>query len=139
MKIIIQDAKNYIVRLDRGEELISSLIEFVLRESIDVAQFTAIGAVGELLLSYYNLPAKEYQDHEVKEDLEIVGLTGNVAYMNSKPVVHAHGTFSRGDLSVIGGHVKRLIVSATCEVHVTQLSGHTTRGFNEETGLNLFQ
>jgi predicted DNA-binding protein with PD1-like motif len=139
MKIIIQDKESYIVRFDRGEELVIGLIAFVVQENIGVAHFTAIGAAGELLLSYYSLPTKEYQDHEIKEDMEIAGLVGNVAYMNNKPVIHAHGTFSRPDLSVIGGHVKKLVVSATCEVHLSQLGGHTTRGFDEETGLNLLQ
>lgn len=139
MKILLQDNSNYIVRFDRGEEVVSGLVKFAQAGGIDAAHFTAIGASGELVLSYYNLEAKIYEDRTLTEDLEITGITGNVASMNSEVIIHTHGTFSRNDLSVVGGHVKKLVVSATCEVHITSLHGQLTRGYDENTGLNLLR
>lgn len=137
MRIILQNNQNYIVRFDRGEEVVSGLAKFAQAERIDAAHFTAIGAAGEVVLSYYNLETKTYEDHTLTEDLEITGITGNVASMAGAVIVHAHGTCSRRDLSVVGGHIKKLVVSATCEAHITSFRGQLTRRYDERTGLNL--
>lgn len=137
MHVILQEKEKYILRFDLEEEVVGGLIEFAQVEKIDAAHFTAIGASGEILLSSYNLESKQYEDRSIQEDLEITGMVGNIALMENKLIIHAHGTFSRKDFSVIGGHVKKLIVSATCEVHLTRLSGKMERVYNEQTGLNL--
>lgn len=135
----MQDGNNLLLRFSKGEEVVAGLIAFALQEKIGAAHYTAIGAAGEVVLSYYNLQDKQYQDTELKENLEIVSVIGNIAHLESKPVVHCHGTFSRQDLSVVGGHIKKLVVSATCEVYLNKLPATIARAFDEETGLNLLQ
>ena len=39
---------------------------------------------------------------------------------------------------VFGGHLNRAVVSAVCEMVVTEIPGSVDRAFNEEVGLNLF-
>ncbi len=125
------------MRLKKGDEFITSLKQITQNEHITASHFTAIGACGELTLSYYNLKEKKYEDHLFNEDMEITGIVGNCGWMNDEPIIHAHGTFGRKDLSVIGGHVKNLIVSATCEITLSILPGKIERKFDAETGLNL--
>ena len=64
-------------------------------------------------------------------------MVGNIALMNNEIIVHTHGVFGRQDLSTIGGHIKKLIVSATCEITLTTFEKDFTRSFDEKTGLNL--
>lgn len=137
MKIVLQEKENYIVRFNQGEEVVSGLVGFARAARIDAAHFTAIGACGEVLLSYYNLDLKQYEDRTLQEGLEITGIVGNIACMENKLIVHAHGTFGRNDFSVVGGHIKKLVVSATCEVHVTSFVGKIERAYDKQTGLNL--
>ena len=40
---------------------------------------------------------------------------------------------------VVGGHLNRAEVSATCEMVVSVLDGRVDRSFSEEIGLNLME
>ena len=41
--------------------------------------------------------------------------------------------------AVVGGHLNRANVSATCEMVITILDGSVGRAFSDEVGLNLFK
>ncbi|MBI4159907.1 DNA-binding protein [Candidatus Wolfebacteria bacterium] len=56
-----------------------------------------------------------------------------------KVVIHAHGSFSDKEMKVVAGHVKRLVVSATCEIFLTAMDGKLEREYSEEIGLNLLK
>lgn len=119
--------------------MIQGLSGFAVEQKINGASFTAIGASGEVILSYYNLTEKKYEDHILKEEMEIVSVTGNIAWMKNTPVIHAHGVFADKGLTTRGGHIKKLIVSATCEVSLFLFDEPAHRCFDETTGLNLLQ
>ncbi len=137
MKTILHHGDKYVLRFDRGEEVIEALAEFCRTEGIEAASFSAIGSCSEAIISYYDIPVKKYIDLHLKENLEIISLSGNVSKLNYKPLVHAHGSFSDLRMQMKGGHVKKLTVSATCEVILQKLKGWIEREFDEETGLNL--
>lgn len=60
-----------------------------------------------------------------------------MAWVDSEPFWHVHGTFGSWDLAGVGGHVKEMVVGLTCELLVTPLDGPLTRIFDDETGLKL--
>jgi predicted DNA-binding protein with PD1-like motif len=125
------------VRFDRGEELVSGLLDYMEKEHFGAGSFTAIGATDDVTVSFYNLQKKVYEDTRFEQNMEVINLTGNISYLEGKPQVHVHGSFSGPDLKVIGGHVKSLRISATCEVSFTPIKGLVKRKFDAETGLNL--
>lgn len=127
----------YVLNVERGEELNSTLRDFLKKEKIEAGYFTGLGAAGVLDLAYYNLATKKFERHTIKEDAEILSLIGNIAMLKDETIIHTHGTFGRKDLSVFGGHVFSLTVSGACEIHLTKLSGTMNRAFDEATGLNL--
>jgi len=138
MKKVLEDSGKYILRFDRGEELFAGLVSFLETEkNIGAGAFTAIGATDDVTVSFYNLQKKVYEDTRFEQNMEVVNLTGNISYHEGKPLVHAHGSFSGPDLKVIGGHVKNLKISATCEVDFRPLKGRIERKHDETTGLNL--
>ena len=139
MKLILQDNNQYILRFDRGEEMVAGLVDFCREHQITAGSFTIIGAVSEVILSYYNIESKKYEDRNIVEDLEITGIIGNVAKLNGEVALHMHGTFSDRDMKVIGGHVKMMIVSGTGEVVLTVYKGEISREFDELSGLNLMK
>lgn len=126
-----------IVVLQRGEELHTSLIAYAREHGLTSAWVTGLGGAGMMTLGYYNFETREYEWHDVDSDVEIVNLTGNLSIVDGEPFWHIHGTFGRADLTTIGGHVRELTVSLTCELHITPLETPMTRRFDDETGLKL--
>ncbi len=139
MKRILSDGNIHIVRLDRNEELLTSLTEYIAQSDITSGFFSAIGSATEAILSYYNLKSKAFEDHTISEDLEIISITGNISSLNNLPVIHAHGVLSKKDLSTLGGHIKKLVISATCEINLYKLHIPMKRQMDQETKLNLLK
>ncbi|HSW97434.1 MAG TPA: PPC domain-containing DNA-binding protein [Candidatus Saccharimonadales bacterium] len=139
MKVIFHDNTTLILRFDRDEEILESLSQFCAEENIHAAYFSTIGAVKEVILAYYNLETQTYQDRVITEDLEITSVTGNVGVLKGKIIIHAHGTFGKSNFEIIGGHIKKMLISATGEVVLKKLKGNLERAFDKETGLNLMK
>lgn len=139
MKIISGNKQIYLLRFDTGEEVVSGLAAFCNEHSIFAGSFSAIGAAGEIIISYYNLDTKAYQDKTIQERLEVISLLGNAAAIEGKVAIHMHGSFSGPDYTVRAGHVKKLVVSATCEITLQVFEGKIERSFDEKTGLNLLK
>ncbi|MBI3627666.1 MAG: DNA-binding protein [Candidatus Sungbacteria bacterium] len=137
MKVIHESENSYILAWFRGEEVISSLSEFLERENIRASHFSGLGAAESLEIAFYNLDAKEYEKKSANYDVEILSLVGNSAMMDGRPIVHMHGVFAKRDFSAFGGHVFSIHVSGACELHVTRMSGIMKREYDEASGLNL--
>lgn len=127
------------MRLDRDEEVYESLKKFANDEDIKGAYFFGIGSAKEVELGFYDLQKKEFSWADDKQTLEITGLQGNIAWDGDKPAIHIHGTFSDSENKVEGGHVKKLVVGATCElfIHAWFKNQKLTRTENTDTGLKL--
>lgn len=127
----------YIIALDKGEEIIQALIDFVKTENIKLATFSAIGAVSSATIGSYELSTKSYHWKDFSGDLEVTSLNGNVVLLKGEQFIHAHINISDENLQVFGGHLKKAIIGATLEVVVELIDGKVERKFNEDIGLNL--
>lgn len=139
MKAALKDNRRYVLRFDKGEEVFAKLTEFLTAEKITACAFTAIGAFSEIELGYFNPSLKDYRKKPFYEELEMVSLIGNGGLADNKPFLHAHGMFSRTDFTTIGGHVFKLVVSATCEMFLIKLEGQLSRKLDPETNLKLLE
>ena len=124
----------YVVRLQRGEEVLACLRELCEKESISLGTVSAIGAVNHVVVGVYRVDEQKYFDGV----MELTSLMGNITEKDGEPYLHLHATF--GDLTgkVIGGHLNEAVVSATCELFVRKVEGHVGRRLDPETGLNIF-
>lgn len=129
----------YIVRMDRGEEILTCLADLCQREDIRLAQVDALGAVDQAVVSVYDVPTKTFYRKEFNEPMEISNLCGTVTRKDGQPYLHLHVTVCDRDLNAHGGHANALRVSATCEMVIRTLPGEVGRRLNEEIGLNMFQ
>ena len=131
--------KTYIVRIDRGEEILEQVRELALKEGIRLASVQALGAVNEFTVGVFRPGEKRYDANVFQGDYEIVSLTGTINTMDGGFYTHLH--MSAGDETghVFGGHLNRAVVSAVCEMVVTEIPGSVDRAFNEEVGLTLFR
>ncbi len=137
MKVITKADKNFILKLETGESFMTVVPEFLEAQKIGAAVFSAVGAVSTVELGYFNPHLKDYRKKLYTDEMEIVSLTGNVAMLDQKPSIHMHGSFGHTDFSLIGGHIFKLVVGATCEVFLQVLDGEMQRALDPSTNLNL--
>ncbi|MCL5016489.1 MAG: DNA-binding protein [Patescibacteria group bacterium] len=137
MKLVLSSGDVFVLRFDSGEEIISWLIRFTQENKITAAAISGIGSSKEAELGYYDIAAKEYRKKIYSRELEVVGLSGNISVLNNEPVIHLHGVLSNENYDTVGGHIHRLVVSATIEITIMVLRGEIHRKPDSETGLNL--
>jgi len=138
MEIIHSQGNLCTLSFKKGEEIISTLKDYLIKQKICAAHITGLGAAASLEIAYYNIKTKEYERHTINEDLEILNLNGNVGVNQAgEVIIHLHGTFGKRDLSVIGGHIFSMQVSGAGELHLQTFDGVIQRAFDKETGLTL--
>lgn len=128
----------YMLRLERGEDVLPAIAEFCARKGILSGSFRAIGAVENARIGFYNLAEKKYGDITYPEAREVASMTGNVAQVDGAPFIHAHAVLT--DMSKnesIGGHVFEAKVAVTLEVHLVAFNESISRELEPEIGLKL--
>ena len=131
--------QTYVIRMDRGEEVMENLTEICRRENIGLAAVQAIGACDRAVLGLYDVERKEYHRKTLTGAMEITSLLGTVTQKDGAPYLHLHATLCDENLVSRGGHVNEITISATCEMVVTPISGQVGRTLDPVTGLNIFQ
>lgn len=132
------DGYNYLIRVDKGEQLVAALTEFAGKQNVAGGWVSGVGGALWAEVGFYNLDIKQYAWRRLDQLLEIVSLSGTLAWSNNQPVLHLHGVFSDQNMQLYGGHVKELEVGGTCEIflHVWNKS-QLSRSHSEEIGLKL--
>ena len=116
------DGYNHLIRLERGERLAQALEQFVAETKVEGAWLSGLGAASEVELGFYNLSSKTYKWRTFGNMMEVVSLTGNIAFDES---------------SKLGGHVKDLVAGGTVEIFVHRSYQPMHRKRDEATGLEL--
>ncbi|MEZ4396889.1 MAG: PPC domain-containing DNA-binding protein [Candidatus Krumholzibacteriia bacterium] len=129
--------RGFLLRLDRGEEIISTLTRWLEEKDIRFGALTGIGAVDDPELGLFTMKTKEYLRTRFEGEYEIVNLTGNVSTVDGKPFPHIHGLFSDLGCQVVGGHVFHAEVAVTCEIDLAVYPGEVKRSKDAITTLNL--
>jgi Plants and Prokaryotes Conserved (PCC) domain len=81
--------RTFVVVLETGEEVVASLQKFATRESVDAASFTAIGALSDAVLLYFDWQKKVCLKIPVREQVEVASLIGDIADdPEGKPALH---------------------------------------------------
>ena len=129
----------YIVRMDPGEEILDQVKALALQEGIRLASVQALGAVNDFTVGVFKTDEKKYYANSFQGSYEIVSLTGTINTMDGQFYCHLHMSAGDDKGQVVGGHLNRAVVSATCEMVITAIDGSVDRAFSEEVGLNLFK
>ena len=133
------DNDHYVMRLNKGEEVIEQLKIFATNENVLTGEITGIGASNKVEIGWFNTETKEYKT-TVKEGMfEVTSLLGNISRKDGEVYLHCHINFADASLNTLGGHLVKCYISATCEIIITVIHGEVGRRFDKEIGLNLFQ
>lgn len=128
----------YVLRLQKGEEIIATLIKFVKKNRIKGAFLYGLGVGEKLTVGYFDAHKKSYIKRQFRGEYEFTSFLGNISYFNKEPVVHIHITITDAKFNAAGGHLFEGYVPATCEIFIIPLPGKLLRKKDTGTGLNLF-
>jgi uncharacterized protein len=130
--------RTFVVVLSTGEEVMGELSAFTKSQNIVAAQLTAIGALSNAELAYFDWEKKDYQSIPVREQVEVASLIGDVASAPSgEPSLHIHLVLARRDGTALAGHLRRAYVRPTLEVMVNESPTHLRKVYDLESGLAL--
>jgi predicted DNA-binding protein with PD1-like motif len=132
-----EPTKQYAVIFYQGDEAFSGLVEFAEKYHVTSAHFTAIGALDGATVGWFDPQRKMYKKIPLHGQHEVIGMSGDIALYQGKPVVHAHMLVGGPDGTTSGGHVLEAYVSPTLEVMVTVNPVAMQKRLDPETGLTL--
>ncbi len=135
--VLDRGERTFVVVFDKEDEVIEGLTDFASRQRLRASHLTAIGALSDVVLGYFDRTARDYRKISVAEQVEVLSLLGVVTLDGEKPKVHAHIVVGRADGSTRGGHLLEGHVFPTLEVVVEELPKHLHRRLDPETGLAL--
>lgn len=128
----------YIVRIDRGEEIVENLKTLAKTENILLGTISGIGACDDVTLGVYSVEEQKYYENKYHEELELTSLNGNLSVMQGETYLHLHANFGRANGEVVGGHLNKAVISGTSEIFIHTINAQTDRKKDPETGLNIF-
>lgn len=128
----------YIIRIQRGENIVESIKKFCEKKHISGGFFYGIGAVDEVELAHYNVEKKKYSKKKFVKAFEVPNLTGSIGICEGELIIHVHAVFSDDAMNTIGGHLVEAKVSGTAELFFTK-TDTLLKSHDEETGLKLFE
>lgn len=129
----------YVVRLNKGEEIVETLKVFCKENNIRLGWINGIGAINSATIGLFETEPKKYISTDLKGEFEISSLSGNISTMNGEVYLHIHATVSDVEHKTYGGHLNAAVISATGEVIIGVIDGVVERAFNDEIGLNLMK
>ena len=131
--------RTYALIFDTGEEPLSGITQFAEAHNLSASRITAIGALSEVTLGFFDWQKKDYKRIHIQEQVEVLALLGDIALHEEKPKVHAHLVVGLRDGRARGGHLLKAIVRPTLEVILTESPGYLKREHDPESGLALIR
>ena len=122
-----ESGETYILRFDPGEEIVSGLTAFCAQTSVMGATLQGLGSVATAEIGHFDPERGDYVFRRLDGPLEVLSLTGNVAALDGRPIVHVHAVLSDRAFTTQGGHLRSATVAVTCEVVLTLLSAPVRR------------
>ena len=133
----------YYIRMDRNDEIISTILEICKKENIRSATFSGIGGCKDAEIQTFIPETGSFEEQRISGMLELVSLNGNVVTgENNTCYHHTHAVFSYKDGErhcMAAGHMKSITVLYTAEIELHPVTGGTIRRkYDPETGTGFW-
>jgi predicted DNA-binding protein with PD1-like motif len=129
--------RELLIRLEAGEEVVSSITGACAREGLRSGLVSGIGAVRKAEIGHYDTSRNSYDTRKLEGMFEIASLTGNIAVMDGKTVAHLHICLGAKDFSTLSGHLMSAEANPTCEIAILPYGSGVERARDGKTGLSL--
>ncbi len=130
---------SFLVRFERGEKIPDALLALTEEQKWKTGALSAIGAVENSLLGYFDLEQKKYLKYSIDGIAEVLSLKGNLSLLNDKPFWHLHAIVSDRNGNVRGGHLINMDVAITLECWIWTKNASILREPDDFTGLNFLK
>jgi len=90
---------------DKGDEVIGTLKQFASEQRLLASHFTAIGALSNAVVGFFDPTKKEYKRIAMREQMEVLSLADDVTIEDDTPKIHAHIVLGKSDGTAHGGHL----------------------------------
>lgn len=130
-----------VLRLDRGDEIYSCVLETAKKENIRLGTVSGIGAAHDTTVGIFDIEKGAYDRVRITGNHEITSLTGNINTMNGEIYAHMHITLAGEMGQVRGGHLLNADISLTAEIFITEIpaeNGGVDRKHDDELNINTF-
>lgn len=131
------------IRMDKGDEIMDSLLALCRREGIASATYSGIGGCQSAEIQTFIPERGAFETERIEGLLELVSLMGNViSDASGAPHHHTHALFAftrDGQHCVRAGHLKSTVVLYTAEIELRPVCGGVIGSqLNEETGTGFW-
>ncbi len=131
------------IRLDRGDEVVSSVLEVCRAERLESATFSGIGGCSEAQIQTFVPEEGTFETRTIGGMLELASLTGNVVADGQGGLhQHTHAVFAfkeGAEHRVAAGHVKSITILYTGEIELRPVIGGAIRMKHDpETGTGFW-
>ncbi len=108
----------YMMRLDPGDEIITSLRQFAADEEVAGGYLTGLGSTSNATMSWLDPETGEYVKRKFDEPMEVANLTGtiSVAADDGRPFIHLHAVLAPKELLSYAGHIHDARTGAVMEI-----------------------
>ena len=130
--------------MDKGDEIISGLLEICNKEGIKSATYSGIGGCLSAEIQTFIPETGSFETKVLSGMLELVSFTGNITTDDTgSRYHHTHAVFSykeNGEHCIIGGHLKSVTVLYTAEIELRPVIGGVIgRMKDPETGTGFWK
>lgn len=133
----IQNKDTWFLRLDKDEDLFSTLEKWAADNNLQSGHLSGIGALKDVELGFYHLADQHYDRKLFPNEAELLSLDGNLCILGGKPFFHIHTVLGNENFQAFGGHLFAAKIAVTCEINFRPFEAEITRTPNKEIGLNL--
>ncbi|RZH68957.1 PPC domain-containing DNA-binding protein [Natrinema altunense] len=133
----VETTGEYVARLETGADWRAQIESLADAVEADAAWFTALGAVQDAELWFYDQDACEYEPIAFDDPLEVASCTGNVSWFDDERFAHTHAVLSGPEGESVAGHLNEATVWAG-EVHMRVFEEPLEREYDESTELDLW-
>ena len=131
------------VRMDKGDEIIQSILDVCKQEKIMSATFSGIGGCSGAEVQTYIPQTNSFEQQTLEGMLELISLMGNVITDDEGEYYHhTHALFSFKDgegHGMAAGHIKSITVLYTAEIEIRPVvGGEIKRKHDPETGTGFW-
>ena len=133
----VESTAAYVARLKTGADWRGEIEALADDVEAEAAWFTALGAVQDAELWFYDQDDQEYAPIAFDEPLEVASCVGNVSWLDGERFAHTHAVLSRPDGETVAGHLNEATVFAG-EVYMRVFADRLERAHDAETDLDLW-
>ncbi len=118
--------KVHILRVDRGDEVISAVERACKNNGVKAAVISGLGFLSSAEIAIFNPEKEQYDTFNVNDPMELASLTGNISLKEGEPFAHIHVVLGNKE-RVVAGHLVKGYVGGTTEIAIFELEGELLR------------